>query len=79
MLQLTTDYFLVKSEYCQIQEDLGSGDMDETGSDNIDKSAYINDRNKGKEDDNDVVQSATPQHPHYIQHKPGRYQAIAGI
>ena len=67
MLQLTTDYFLVKSEYHQIQKDLGSGDMDETGPDDIDESAYISDRNEGEDNNNnDVVQSATPQCPYYM-------------
>ena len=53
--------------------------MDETGLDNIDESAYISDRNEGEEDDDDVVQSATPQHLYYIWCEPERYWVMAGM
>ena len=88
---MTTDYFLVKSEYHQIQEDNDEWDfVDEMFKHNSEDSTvcnYISDKGEDDNDAEDVEDNGgveddktTPKANHlcpcYIQYKPGQYCAM---
>ena len=88
---MTTDYFLVKSEYCWMQEDNDEWDfIDEMFKHDSEDSTVCNYISDKGEDDNDAEDveddggveddETTPKanhlYPHHVQHEPGQYCAM---